>query len=227
VELHSDFIRRAIGGTIWDLGNEALYSLCKRYPGHRSDQEIVAKVWLIGRSYAAALERRRANHEPDSSGDSFYAHVIVPKIQQSDIDHWLEKLRNHTKPELESALDVHGKVMSLFKEISGQDKRSLTSKYLHFHLPDHFYIYDTRASRAVSHLNRIRQQKATKENWDSEYAAFCWRCERLSEKFAQQIGKTLSKRDLDKVLLAYAESNPTGLAPDRLVGYDTTVLWNR
>jgi len=44
---------------VWDLGNRILYDMCQSYPGHSKDDEIVAKIWLIGRSYAASIERRR------------------------------------------------------------------------------------------------------------------------------------------------------------------------
>jgi hypothetical protein len=33
---------------IWELGNRVLYDLCKSHPAYRSDEEIVAKIWLIG-----------------------------------------------------------------------------------------------------------------------------------------------------------------------------------
>lgn len=44
---------------VWDLGNRVLYDLCQSHPEHTRDDEIVAKIWLIGRSYAASIERRK------------------------------------------------------------------------------------------------------------------------------------------------------------------------
>jgi hypothetical protein len=49
----------ALAPSIWDLGNQVLYSLCQAHPRHDHSDAIVAKVWLIGRSYAAAIERER------------------------------------------------------------------------------------------------------------------------------------------------------------------------
>jgi hypothetical protein len=43
----------------WDLGNSVLYDLCRKHPSHKTADEILAKVWLIGRSYAASIERRK------------------------------------------------------------------------------------------------------------------------------------------------------------------------
>jgi len=34
-------------GSIWNLGNDILYRLCRDYPDHKSREEITAKVWLI------------------------------------------------------------------------------------------------------------------------------------------------------------------------------------
>ena len=45
--------------SLWDFGNGILYDMCAIYPAHKSVDQIVAKIWLIGRSYAAAIERRK------------------------------------------------------------------------------------------------------------------------------------------------------------------------
>ena len=43
----------------WDFSNEILYDLCKNYPEHKNINQILAKILIIGRSYAAAIERRK------------------------------------------------------------------------------------------------------------------------------------------------------------------------
>jgi hypothetical protein len=40
--------------------------------------------------------------------------------------------------------------MDLFAAITQREKRSLASKYLHFHVPHVFYLYDSRARRAIT-----------------------------------------------------------------------------
>jgi hypothetical protein len=77
-------------GTIWNLGNEMLYQLCRNHPDHKSPEVITAKVWLIGRSYAAAIERGRTTEE---DGDRFYESRVVPKIQASRLDEHIDKVR--------------------------------------------------------------------------------------------------------------------------------------
>ena len=49
--------------TRWDFGNGILYEMCKEYPKHEKEDVIVGKIWLIGRSYAAAIERRKNKDE--------------------------------------------------------------------------------------------------------------------------------------------------------------------
>ncbi len=69
VQISKDDVEKALSNTAWDLGNQVLYDLCSKHPFHKTPQEIIAKVWLIGRSYAAALERRK-NKRSDSSIDA-------------------------------------------------------------------------------------------------------------------------------------------------------------
>jgi hypothetical protein len=37
----------------WRLGNQVLYGLCEEHPNHTTEDDIIAKFWLIGRAYAA------------------------------------------------------------------------------------------------------------------------------------------------------------------------------
>ena len=63
--------------TRWKLANDTLYNLCNKYPLHTNADEIVAKMWLIGRSYAAAIERR--TNADGFSGD-FYYDAVAPEL---------------------------------------------------------------------------------------------------------------------------------------------------
>jgi hypothetical protein len=40
-------IEKGLANDAWDLGNQVLYDLCSQHPLHKSDQEIIAKIWLI------------------------------------------------------------------------------------------------------------------------------------------------------------------------------------
>jgi hypothetical protein len=54
------------GPSKWDFGNEILYSMCRQNPFHDKPEIVTAKVWLIGRSYAAAIERGRKKSKESS-----------------------------------------------------------------------------------------------------------------------------------------------------------------
>ena len=122
------FLKRSAECTGWDKGNRVLYDLCRKYPWHTDEEEICAKMWLIGRSYAAAIERRPKS---DYVGGRFYQDVVGPKIRNSKIDKWLASIARYRKPSWENCSDiiaVHKKLTDLLYKISGVEKRSLASK---------------------------------------------------------------------------------------------------
>ncbi|HEU0215040.1 MAG TPA: hypothetical protein VFQ90_00145 [Stellaceae bacterium] len=85
------------------------------------------------------------------------------------------------------------------------------SKYLHFHCPDHFFIYDSRAvsgiKRLTGKLETLKTRLPSLGSYDPEYADFFERCERLSTEVAAKIGRQPNPRELDNVLLFhYAKS---------------------
>lgn len=45
------------------IGNKVLYDLCKSYPMNDDVNGLIAKLWLIGRSYSASIERRYYGRE--------------------------------------------------------------------------------------------------------------------------------------------------------------------
>ena len=96
-----------------------MYELCRRQPDHRNVPAVIAKVWLIGRSYAAAIERRR---EKKAENDDFYVNTVAPTIIRSGIDRWIESTAKYTSPDAQSLpaiLATHAQVTMLFNEISG------------------------------------------------------------------------------------------------------------
>ena len=188
----------------WGVGNEALYALCRKYPEHHRVDEIVAKVWLIGRSYAAAIERRRAAGK--SSGDDFYVDRVGPKIRGARIDRWLAPLRGLTRPDAALVVPAQARLTELFREVSGTEKRSLASKYLHFHFPRAVYIFDERASRGIRRVTDAQhlRQLPFKE-FDDTYARFYLRCHAFHDELEALMGRRVTPREVDNVLLAVAE----------------------
>ena len=206
-KLSADQIASAIGRHPWDLCNDTLYELCRKNPSHRTDEEITAKITIIGRVYAASLERRKETES--ERGDAFVSNTVVPKIRDSKIDDWFNELAREqinvkrSKVErLSLALQIHANLVELFGRIAKQQKRSLASKYLHFHFPDAFYIFDTRAIGAVKGCldKQLRVTDDDKE-YDQQYSKFVRGCEELNKKIETVLGRRLSPRELDKVLL--------------------------
>ncbi len=197
--------------TPWDVGNDVLYDLCRTRPGHVKGEDVIAKIWLIGRSYAAAIERRKGKSE---TNDDFYVDVVAPMVVSSQIDSWLADARMHEKPTEESfevMLRVHHETVNLFREISGLDKRSLASKYLHFHVPGLFYIYDSRAIEGLRRLSKYTGRASrTGLQADGEYRKFCEKCFALQQHIEDRYRVSLTPRELDNLLLYVQEGNAKG-----------------
>lgn len=188
----------------WNLGNEILYRLCQEYPDHKSPEVIIAKVWLIGRSYAAAIERGRTIEE---DGDYFYETRVVQKIQSSQIDNNLYKVKKFSEINSQSIpmiLKIHKYLTDLFADISGKEKRSLASKYLHFHCPNLFFIYDSRALRGAREIYPRFRSKLSIKKVDQEYTKFFSKVVQLRDDIYRKEGRLLSPRELDNILINMA-----------------------
>jgi len=195
----------------WDFGNDILYQLCRDNFLHISDDEILTKVLFIGRIYAAAVERRK--NKLDEINDFFYLSTVVPAFKKSKIDKELDALRSMKVREIESiksALQVHYYLTNMLKQITLLNKRSFSSKYLHFHLPELFYIYDSRAVNALrkfsSRIPEDLKNILKFENIDLEYAKFYCKCFDLKRHIKSEVNITLTNRELDKLLINEANS---------------------
>jgi hypothetical protein len=197
-------INRAFNYDNGGLLNMVLYDLCKKHPTHKSKEEIRAKIILIGRSYAAAIERRKIKRGRNS-GDRFFTNIVVPEIRKSDIDKWLKslsELRRPTPSNAEKILAVHGKVLNLFYKITKMEKRSLASKYLHFHYPRLFFLYDSRAVRSIRDLTApLGRASNLNNNIDKEYGRFYMRCLGLQRYIKTECGVYMNPRQIDNLLL--------------------------
>lgn len=207
ISITRDDVDDALTPSPWDLGNQVLYSLCQDHPKHDRGDVIIAKVWLIGRSYAAAIERRK--NAKDSS-DDFYETTVVGKIKKSSIDQWLFSLpKRMIDPwqELGQVVAVHKHLMDLFARMTGLEKRALASKYLHFHRPDLFFIYDSRVKSAIGKATPSIQKIANipARYADREYLALVRRCQWIRDDIEKRFDTLLTPRQVDKVLLRIAE----------------------
>lgn len=191
----------------WSISNGVLYALCKRHPEHQNLQASTAKMLIIGRTYAAAAERgRSAGQAAHVSGDEFYTTVLPRALKRSRVDELLLPLRRErvaTDENVVAALGVHWELMRVLSAVTGVEKRSLASKYLHFHVPALFFLYDSRADRTLSRLSPIRRRSAALRELggDLAYTRFVSYAMALRDQLAARFGVRLSPRQLDRLLL--------------------------
>lgn len=189
----------------WEYGNSVLYRMCEEEPDHKQIDVIVGKIWLIGRSYAAAIERRK---NAVVVGDDFYYDVVAPKLLDigPELDDRITRLRKSKgliRDEIKLVLSTHKFLIDIFYELTGLEKRSLASKYLHFHCPEKLFIYDSRVRVAIKKLVK-RPDKGILTNvsdYDPEYGDFVCRMLELQEYLDEQFGVYELPRKLDSFLL--------------------------
>lgn len=191
----------------WDLSNKVLYDLCRTSPLHVDAGVVLAKMLLIGRTYAAAIERRRTK---DTGNDHFYTTEVAPTMIKSKIDAWIQRASKTSLASdegLRIMIETHARTTELFRRISGLEKRSLASKYLHFHVPELFFILD---ARAVQGMRKVRQivgrVSASHGRGDPQYTTFAEKCNRLRAHCENEFDIRLSPRRLDSLLLALYEN---------------------
>ncbi len=139
---------------------------------------------------------------------------VAPAFQKSKIDEYLQKLKLHsqlTENNIIEILKVHSYLIKIIRDLTDDNKRSFSSKYLHFHLPNLFFIYDERAIQAISKLKIKFQYKyktiINSENVDKEYASFFYKCWYLMKYVKEKYNKELTPRHLDNILMKIVEKN--------------------
>lgn len=196
----------------WRLGNTILYEMVSKYPRHTDENEIVSKLWIIGRTYAAAIERRP--NKAETPGD-FYYDYVAPKLMESDIDEKIDSLRNYTTITCENLphiLSVHKYLMDQFTDLTQKEKRSLTSKYLHFHLPELFIIYDSRVASVITKFaGKKTRGLQIPQDADKTYAEFCYKALLIYNALRGNYSDT-KPRVIDNILLRYCDE--IGLSTD-------------
>lgn len=200
------------GQSLWAGANHFLYDLCKKAPKHQMEEEVFMKLILIGRTYAASVERRKTKEKGETT-ESFYKKKVIPAIMSSSLDKNLKKLKSmkgDSIARVNLALETHGYLTSIFKEITGDEKRSFCSKYLHFHLPDLFFIYDSRAEKGlrkfVSEFPEYANEVFKIPMIDKKYATFFMKCYSINNHIrAGNIYPTMKPRAIDTMLLKVAD----------------------
>jgi len=176
------------------------------------------KVWLIGRAYSAALERgKNAGPHGDLSNDEFYAKVPAA-MRDPAFGRALRPLAKLTDVDRISSgvvLTAHARLVEVFQELTGKDKRSLASKYLHFHYPHLFFIYDSRAADAVRMCGLPTVSIDARRGFDRTYAQFVCAALGVREFVSERFEVLLSPRQLDRLLIGSADTKAPQSAPKK------------
>lgn len=196
--------------SVWGFGNGVLYKLCADNFSHTEDEQILAKVWLIGRAYAAAIERRRIK---EAINDDFYIDKVVPAIKNSELDNRLRDLSQFdklTEQNIEVIIETHYYFTKLTAALTGLEKRSFCSKYLHFHLPNLFPIYDSRVvgslRKLVSKTPERFSQILNSTRIDREYAKFVCKSLAVRQDIETIFNEELTLRHFDNLLIRFANN---------------------
>ncbi len=193
----------------WDFGNDILYKLCRDNFHHKDESHVLAKVLFIGRIYAAAVERRK--NKADEINDDFYLDVVIPTFKNSGLDERLDILNRIIEPTIDDLpliLETHNYLTTTLFGITGLDKRSFSSKYLHFHLPNLYFIYDSRALKGLrSFISRVPKEYNRfihLGDVDEEYSKFYCKCHAIKRQAELNYNTSLSNREFDNILISIA-----------------------
>lgn len=214
-EKYKEKIKDGINQKDGEFGNGILYKMCEENPRHDSQDVVSGKVWLIGRAYSAAIERFRYR-KLDIINDDFYKQMSED-LSNSRLDEKLQELRNIqsiTKESIHNILSVHkylqDKIFEIIKKSTtpetGVEKRSLCSKYLHFHLPSLFFIYDSRVAEALQKLypGRLKGfQDVLDGGFDETYATFFCKVFVLKNEIEEKFDLKITPRQIDNFLIDF------------------------
>jgi len=141
----------------WEVFNQVLYDMCRRYPDHSDLSHIIAKVGIISRSLAAGLERQvRSGGGQGEALDKVGEHV---RKDSEEVEGIFARLRSVAEPLTPEKLKVivteHGRFNRLLMKITREHRspRSFVAKYMHFHCPA-VPIYDSICSAKLRKMVR-------------------------------------------------------------------------
>ena len=178
------------------FGNHILYKMCRAYPDNKDLEVIGGKLWLIGRSYAASVERK--------AGKNFKWLPLKKAISSSQLDSQIRacrKIKRLTEGNLHLALTAHKTLTKILKKATNLEKRSLASKYLHFHAPQAFFIYDSIAAGELRKVTKPPKGRPASSNYDKIYETFFYRCLEHRSNLEKKGNNRFSPRKLDTDLL--------------------------
>lgn len=198
----------------WRALDEVLYRVCRDFPDHRRKDGIIAKTYLIGRTYSTGIERGIKSDGTQGSSMIKLADCFADHHEEIDslIEHGIGVTEPLTQSEIAEILTAHGKLVQILASITvnGYRPRSFVSKYLHFHNPI-FPIYDSVACKEIGKIvpSRAIRDIVFEGNGaiDLEYADYLKRFFIFYRDLSER-GLSTSVRSLDYYLMWRASVYP-------------------
>jgi len=132
----------------WEPGRRSLYDLCAG-TSHDDLDATISKLWLIGRSHSAALERTHVGRQGDVYFDA------ASRLREARLDETLSTLAalpvTYDQPHRDAIALCVANVTNVLMQVTEQEKISLASKYLHYHQRS-IPIYDSISDGAFRKL---------------------------------------------------------------------------
>ena len=166
----------------------------------------------MGRTYSASIERHKNKDQPPRT--NFYED-IVPDLfkdlnESNNFDKTVQKLRGLKEGEIEdnlnSILELHLELQSAIQKYTRDRKTSFCSKYLHFHCPNCYFIYDSIARSNIGDLFRALDLKRHRRNnniGDHGYSSFYSKCQKAKKTLELKYQTKLTIREFDTILMNF------------------------
>ena len=203
----------------WDLLNKCLYDLCLNHPKHTNPKIILAKTAMIGRTYSATIERRKKVKVVQN--EDFFIVRVLPVFKSMKLDPLIARLKELDSINLSNIRDVlslHKLLVDNLFVITGLRKRSFVSKYLHFHLPNLYIMFDSICEKAARTLHKDMfggtfQYNTSPENEDPIYGKYIRSCMKIIDRIKLDQNIDFYKLDcglrkFDKFMQYYGQNYP-------------------
>jgi len=191
--LTREFITDALAESILDPRMRALYELCFMHRHHFRDDIVADKLRMLVRLCA----------ERGILVQNFSPEYVAHRLGRAHVDRWFGGLATAEKLDVALLLEVHKHMMRLFDDLGEAEARSLASKYLHFHFPELFFVFDSRVDAAAMILGEGECGYLALNEHDPVYGRFYACARKLTDKMMPLVGRRLSPRELDRVLRAW------------------------
>lgn len=202
-ELNREFVTDTLAQSILDPRTRALYELCFLHRHHFQDEIVADKLRMIVRLCA----------EHGFSVSGFSPEFAAHRLGRSGVDRWFAGLATAEQIDMALVFEMHQRVMDVFADLPVEQSRSLASKYLHFHFPELFFIYDQRVAAAAVDMGDGECGYLARAEHDPEYGRFFACCRKLSDKLSALTGRRLNPRELDRVLRSWADHQDVSALP--------------